>query len=164
MVAILILSTVLSPGIEIHHDQRYMYNESSTLSSVDLYMPLYENNHQSKLYNGLYNKISDKILDGYLVVNENFQDVKVDIKNIDWDIEATSSPNTFSLYLHTLRPVYYLTMAYLSTGENDYLDVAENIILSWDKYDNNTNISKNRYTWYDHSVAERTENLILFSA
>lgn len=115
------------------------------------------------VYTNLYANFGNKILNGNLIVHGNLQnEAQFDIDNIDWDIEASSSPNTFSLYLHSLRPVYYLSIAYLVTNDDSYLLAADKIIKSWDDYDRLSS-RKNRYAWYDHSVAERTENLIFFA-
>lgn len=130
-----------------------------TDNEITKYLPFYEKEVNPEKYINY----SRKLLQGQLVVHENFDEVvQYDIDNINWDIEATKSPNTFSLYLHSLRPVFYLSMSYLYTNDYAFLDAADKIIRSWENYDRN-NKKKNRYAWYDHSVAERTENLVLFA-
>lgn len=126
----------------------------------NVYSPLYL---QDAFPKEVIIKYADELLNNNLIVNEKISDyVKYDIDNIDWDIDATESPNTFSLYLHSLRPVYYLSRAYLETNDLKYVVAAQKFVTSWSEYDKNIR-KKNRYTWYDHSVAERTENLIYFS-
>lgn len=110
----------------------------------------------------LFVGFADRLLRNDLVVNEKIQsEVHYDIDRIDWDINATASPNTFLLYLHSLRPVFFLTKAYIEKKDANYLNSALKFIFSWRDYANSKN-SHNRYTWYDHSVAERTDNLIFF--
>jgi len=107
---------------------------------------------------------ADRIMEGYLVVEDDLYDeaVAFDVKNLDWDMQVTSSPNTFLLWLHTLNPVYYLSNAYVQTGNSKYMDLAGEILDSWIQYDE-TSENKNRYIWYDHTVAVRTENLIYYA-
>ncbi|RAR42394.1 alginate lyase family protein [Paenibacillus sp. MDMC362] len=115
-------------------------------------------NHNSNLFVGFANRL----LNNDLVVNEKINiEVYYDIDNINWDINASVSPNTFLLYLHSLRPVLFLTKAYLEKKDINYLNAALKFIFSWREY-SVSETNHNRYTWYDHSVAERTENLIFF--
>ena len=108
-------------------------------------------------------KFSEKLVNKELVVSERILDtVSYDLDNIDWDKKATLSPNTFSLFLHCLRPVYYLSMTYAYFGNKIYLQAAEQFIIQWNKYDIE-NKQKNRYAWHIHSVSERVESLIIYS-
>ncbi|MGG3453183.1 heparinase II/III domain-containing protein [Paenibacillus rhizolycopersici] len=116
-----------------------------------------------KLSDNTYLQYADEILNNKLVVNEKITTtVEFDVLNLDWDMTVTESPNTFSLYLHTLRPIYYLCKAYLFTNNMAYLNIADEFLNSWTHYVENKK-SPNRYAWYDHSVAERIENLLFFS-
>ncbi|MFY0544178.1 alginate lyase family protein [Brevibacillus sp. H7] len=138
----------------------FLGTSSAAMSLLKVYEPFYiENKHKNKDYI----RLADELINQHLIVSEDIsEDVTYDINHIDWDVNATSSPNTFSLYLHTLRPVFYLTKAYVETNDPRYIQAAEKFVFSWNDYEKSTQ-HKNRYTWYDHSVAERTENLIYFS-
>lgn len=153
LVAVIILSFIL---ININLNTN---NDEQTLSTnPNQYYPLYE-----EYIDKDYVEYANKIVEGKLVVHETItDDVSFDIDQIDWDIQATDSPNTFSLYLHSLRPVLYLSRSYQTTQDEKYIKAAEKFIKSWNDYVESSG-KKNRYTWYDHSVAERTENLIYFS-
>jgi len=97
----------------------------------------------------------DLLLSGKLVTGKGFEPLDYDEHNIDWDIVATASPTTYSMYLHMLTPVYNLAYAYYSSGNEAYLDRALQIIMSWMKYEKETE-KHNHYTWYDHAVSGRT--------
>ncbi|MFD0961827.1 heparinase II/III domain-containing protein [Paenibacillus chungangensis] len=106
---------------------------------------------------------AEMLINNQLIVNEKIKnEVRYDISTIDWNMTVTQSPNTYSLYLHTLRPVYYLVKAYEITNNDKYLQTANLMVESWVDYDQTTT-NKNRYTWYDHSVSERTENILYFA-
>lgn len=160
-VALMIFSIVLFIGVVSLFETTNASEKTTSLYPIEAYNPLYLTDN--KLNDQKVLESAEALLNGKLVVNNELLDkANYDINRIDWDVSATLSPNTFSLYLHSLRPVYYLTKAYIETDNKDYLDAAEKIIYSWIDYDGNTE-KKNRYTWYDHTVAERTENLIYFA-
>lgn len=133
--------------------------QASNNQQVSMYEPIYMTD---KVDNKLSIEFANKLIRNELVVNEKIPDnVQYDINNIDWNITATTSPNTFSLYLQTLRPIYYLSKAYLVTNDIRYLNYADKFVDSWTDYEQSSQ-NLNRYTWYDHTVAERTENLIYY--
>ena len=109
-------------------------------------------------------KQADAIMAGKWVagkyISSESEVVTFDIRNIDWDIQATKSPNSFSLSLHSLIPVYCLSMAYHATGEESYLSRATSITNSWISYSKGLTSKFNRYTWYDHAVACRLRTII----
>lgn len=128
--------------------------------TANIYIPFSMADQSSKLIK----EFADKLMEGYLVVEVSFYDEAIQFKTdqIDWNMQVTDSPNTFSLWLHTLNPIYYLANAYVQNGNIEYMNLADNILNSWLDYNYITE-NKNRYTWYDHSVAVRTENLIYYT-
>lgn len=133
--------------------------QASNNQLTSMYEPIYMT---EKTNDKLSIEFAEKLLKNELIVNEKISDiVEYDINNIDWNVNATTSPNTFSLYLQTLRPIYYLSRAYLATNDIRYLNYADKFVDSWVDYEKSSE-SLNRYTWYDHTVAERTENLIYY--
>lgn len=98
-----------------------------------------------------------------LIVLDKFCDTEIpfDIEKIDWEMQVTSSPNSYLLYLHGFNPIYFLTDAYIETTDRKYLDFAGKIIDSWREYNEKTE-PKVRQAWYDHTVSLRAENLIFF--
>ena len=103
-----------------------------------------------------------RLVDGILVVSDLiFDTVEFERTSIEWNMKATSSPNTYSLFLHSLNSVYYLSYAFEITNDTEYFDLAYSIVYSYIDY-LCSNETKNAYTWYDQSAALRTENLIYF--
>jgi len=88
------------------------------------------------------------------------QFIDFDINDIDWDVQATKQPNSFSLSLHALITVYCLASAYHITGTEQYLNRAVSIVESWEVYLKKMPDNLNRYTWYDHAVACRARILV----
>ena len=102
------------------------------------------------------------LMSGMLVVSDTIPDrVMYQITDIDWNISATSSPNTFSLFLQSLNPVYYLCRASEITNDSKYFIFANEMVDSWINYLDTARI-KNEYVWYDHAVGLRTENLLYY--
>ncbi|MBQ6570464.1 MAG: alginate lyase family protein [Clostridia bacterium] len=103
---------------------------------------------------------------GKMVVNSRLPDDYYEFTSpaeIDWNAVCSDSPNTFSLYFQSLCCVQYLSAAYENTGNESYLDLAREIIDSWNRFDENKELSaQNKYIWYDHAMALRTDNLIYF--
>ena len=102
---------------------------------------------------------ADQIVSGNLVVNPTLPVLPVEVDAIDWSDQVGATANSHSLWLHSLRPLTYLAWAFAQTGDAKYLDGASAILDSWVAYEASGD-RLNRYTWYDHSVAERTENLV----
>ncbi|MCL2378041.1 MAG: heparinase II/III-family protein [Defluviitaleaceae bacterium] len=102
----------------------------------------------------------DMLLGGKLVVGKAFEPIVHDVGNIDWNMQVTKSPTTFSLYLHMLAPVYFLAYAYYAKNNVDYYELARNITLSWVSYEE-TAETHNQYTWNDHAVSGRVGAFIL---
>lgn len=81
-------------------------------------------------------------------------------QEIDWDYEHEVNPDTYSLYLHTLDSVGYLSSAYEMTKEKRYIEKATEIITSWINYEKSKKI--NKMVWYDHATAFRSQNILHF--
>lgn len=163
----LLLLVIISVTVTITWDRERILQANATETMQDqlkIYEPFYLNDSLlTDQFNKKVKENADKLLNNKLVVNEKITDeVPYNINNIDWDMSETASPNTFSLYLHTLSPVYYLSKTYVETKDIRYLKAADKFVDSWYQYASSQN-KLNRYTWYDHSVAERTENLIYYS-
>lgn len=80
---------------------------------------------------------------------------------IDWNYVSSKNKNSYQLYLQALTPIAYLINSYIYSNNELYLDKALKIILSWNSYRLQKN--ENNMIWYDHTVANRTLNLILFN-
>src|SRR5699024_2338264 len=80
---------------------------------------------------------------------------------INWRFQHPNSSNTYQLYLHCLNVISTLTDAYHETNELKYLYKAHQILLDW-TYFVYTDEEENLYKWIDHSVANRTLNILYF--
>lgn len=107
---------------------------------------------------------ADEMLAGNIHVLGSIHDTLAfsDADEIDWNAQVSDSPNTFQLYLQCLNPVAFLTRAYQLTENRDYLTLAEEILASWLVYAASGEADSNTYTWYDHGVSLRAENMIYF--
>ena len=83
-------------------------------------------------------------------------------KGIDWNYNHSNSPNTYLLYLHSLRMIIFLCNAYVESEDKEYLYKAHEILTDWKKFESKRKNKQNKYLWYDHSVAARTITLIYF--
>lgn len=85
----------------------------------------------------------------------------VHIENLNWK-ENPFNHDSWVLYYQSLNFIPYLVLSYEETGDEKYLQKAEYYILSW--IDNNSvqDEIRNRFTWNDHAVANRTKNIIHF--
>ncbi|MBM6387825.1 MAG: alginate lyase family protein [Paenibacillus sp.] len=158
LVTFVVILMVIYPG------KKQTQSEMTLEEQIEIYKPFYlKDGYSDEKLDGIFKENADKLLNNRLIVEEKItDDILYDIENIDWNMSVTASPNTFSLYLHTLSPVYYLCQAFIQTNDMKYLDAADKFVESWAAYAEGSN-KINRYTWYDHSVAERTENLIFYS-
>lgn len=112
-------------------------------------------------------QFGEEILRGELRVSQTIDELYTynphNINSIDWDIQYSTSPNTFQLYLQALNPVSFLTKSYQLSGNTDYLDLAWEFISSWHEYESSPASDENPFTWYDHGSALRAEILIYYS-
>lgn len=108
-------------------------------------------------------KIADKMMQGELTVGSIRETLTYNLETFDWNVQHSSSPGTFQLYLQGLEMVRYLTSAYELTEEIDYLKLAKKFIYSWSQYGlDELAYQENAFAWGDHVMAERTINLIYF--
>jgi len=105
-------------------------------------------------------EIANKITSGFLIVFDLMEPVPFNIDKIDWDMIASNSPSSFSLYLHALSPFKFLLQAYNISPQGRYIDSAIKFIESWLDYNSNEQIKKNRFLWRDHPVSSRVMVLI----
>lgn len=108
----------------------------------------------------------DDLLDGNIYFPRNFSGIiykkeskKCNIENFNWDIKFQIAPTACQLFLQSFFPIKYLIHGYNISSNNDYLNLASELIKSWLKYEPN---SKNRMTWYDHSTSERVIIMVYF--
>ncbi len=107
--------------------------------------------------------IADGLMGNQLYVRHTMAAEQFTMAELDWNIQAKNSPNTFQLYLQALNPVVYLVRASQLTGEAAYLDRAEQFILSWEEYrSNQAQSGGNTMLWNDHGTAMRAESMIYY--
>jgi hypothetical protein len=101
-------------------------------------------------------EVSDILLSNQTYLSNNF-------KNYNYDDQPWGTlTSTYNLYLNCLNDVGYATELYKETKNIEYLNIAKEIIESWFKYKETPESQKDRYLWYDHSIASRTQILIDF--
>lgn len=70
-----------------------------------------------------------------LTVKYGFDPIDIS-EGIDWHYKHTHNTKTYSVYLHSIEYVGYLVLAGKDHNNNDFYEIAKNIILSWEKQDN----------------------------
>ena len=86
------------------------------------------------------------------------------LDTLDWNIQYTRIPNTFQLYLQGLSPIGTFGTAYQESKDVKYIEFSEKFIDAWVHYaKTDKNAADNPYFFIDHSVALRTEHLLLFA-
>ncbi|WP_018591679.1 heparinase II/III domain-containing protein [Terrisporobacter glycolicus] len=103
--------------------------------------------------------IANKALKNEIFLLSGLQSINFD-KGIDWDYKHEINLDTYSLYLHTLDSVGYLSSAYEITKDKKYIEKANSIMASWIDYVKNEKI--NKMVWYDHTTAFRSQNILHF--
>lgn len=103
--------------------------------------------------------IANNVLKNEIFLLSGLQSIIFD-KDIDWDYKHEINPDTYSLYLHTLDSVGYLSRAYEMTKDNKYIEKANSIMTSWINYEKNE--KTNKMVWYDHTTAFRSQNILHF--
>lgn len=78
--------------------------------------------------------------------------------SIDWNVQYSASPSTYTLGLQTLEMVGVLCTAFERSENPTYLRRASEITASWLDYSEGD--SSNDYVWYDHAVSARSLRLI----
>lgn len=103
------------------------------------------------------------LLEGKLWVYPHIESMLYDINEFDWNVQFSNIPRTFQLYLQALNPIQILTAAFEESRNSKYLEYAYKFIISWKNYSSyEENWKGNIYTWNDHAVALRAENLMYF--
>jgi hypothetical protein len=107
-------------------------------------------------------RLSKLIMEGKLRVHENIESYIgfEDPNDINWDAIVGESPNTYQLYLQCLNPIILLSRTFELTGDDQYIQMAKQIIISWMDYKESE--PQNTFLWYDHGTALRLENIIYF--
>lgn len=93
-----------------------------------------------------------------LIVKHGFDPIDI-TEGIDWRYQHAHNTRTYSVYLHAIEYVGYLVLAGKEYDNNDFYEVAKNIILSWEKQNSEEKIE---HSWNEHAVSYRLNNLILF--
>lgn len=115
-------------------------------------------------FNVNYKGMADKTVAGRLCVMGNIDPMPYSISNLDWNAQwPEKKANTnFQIYLQALMPVAYLTEAYKDTQNTQYLDCAQNLIVSWSKFEESEASQNNKQMWNRQVPALRVGNLIEF--
>ncbi len=109
-------------------------------------------------------QMAEDMLQGKLYVLDTEQPLPYEsVESLDWNVQYTTQPNTFQLYLQCLNPTMYLTRAYEVSGKIEYLQLAEELILSWNDFRQTPQAEGNSFVWYDHGTALRANNLIYYA-
>lgn len=116
-------------------------------------------NKQVQLGNS-YLTLSEKIINGEYKLQKNLDTITFN-SDPDWDYQHLISSNTYQLYLHTLNFNNDLVKSYIATKEVKYIVKSKNILESWIKNNINSEL-KRQYAWYDHTVANRIQNLLFY--
>ncbi|WP_190279403.1 heparinase II/III domain-containing protein [Ornithinibacillus gellani] len=111
-------------------------------------------------FNGKTLENAEGILKNDFFIMNNLEIVSFEAE-INWRFQHPNSSNTYQLYLHCLNVISTLTDAYHETNELKYLYKAHQILLDW-TYFVYTDEEENLYKWIDHSVANRTLNILYF--
>lgn len=103
------------------------------------------------------------LLEGKLWVYPHIESMLYNMEEFDWNVQFSKIPRTFQLYLQALNPIQILTSAFEESRNPKYLEYAYKFIVSWQNYVSyEENWTGNLYTWNDHAVALRAENLLYF--
>lgn len=115
------------------------------------------------------NRILENELLTYGVIGNRIIEAKINynIKDFDWNIQVTPSPNSFQMNLQALGTLAILSAAYLLKEDDNrsaYLTRGMEILTSWINYCEDPLKSKlNPFVWNDHATALRAENIIFFT-
>ncbi|MBS3679336.1 heparinase II/III family protein [Ornithinibacillus massiliensis] len=105
-------------------------------------------------------EIADGILQNEFFFLGNLEKIQFGTE-IDWNYQHSNAANTYQLYIQTLNVISYLCDAFVETKETIYLYKAYTLLLDWILYIK-TDKHENLYKWVDHTVANRTLNIIYF--
>ncbi len=109
-------------------------------------------------------EVSEKIMNGLLIVHDSIPPLEYRFETLDWNIQHSRIPNTFQLYLQGLSPISTFINAYKESKDIKYIAFAEKFLDEWVHYSQtDEKAKKNPYFFIDHSVALRTEHLMLLA-
>lgn len=104
-------------------------------------------------------RFADKALNNIIIPFPGFD--SVDFDNRYWGTDKKKKyGDSYQLYMQSMRICAELLNEYTESKVIDYLDKAEEIILSWIDYIENGTDEK--MVWYDHPTAYRTQVIIQF--
>lgn len=103
--------------------------------------------------------VANQIINGRLVVHPKCETVRFNIDSFNWNEIHSGS---FMMYLQALNPINILTVAYVLSKKEQYLDTAWDFFNSWTEFYKNRDSDENPLVFHDHGVALRVENLIYF--
>lgn len=103
-------------------------------------------------------EIVEELLDNNLIVKHGFDPINIS-GGINWEYTHSHNQKTYAVYLHALEYVGYLVLAGVDSDNEKYYKSALEILESWIEADSEKNIE---YSWNEHSVSYRLNNLILF--
>jgi len=111
-----------------------------------------------------YSALADKIIAGNLCVAPNIDPMPYSFQSFDYNAQwpKKKADSNFQVRLQSLMPVVYLTETFKDTGDERYLDCAQNFIVLWSEYSDGDAPEKNKYVWNGKIPAVRTANLIEF--
>lgn len=106
--------------------------------------------------------VADQIIQKNVKVFPKLKNVLVDNLSDLWEMQFTSSPSTYCLYIYALYPVSYLLNAYEQTSDERYLEQAEELTLnfiSWESKEKLISEKKSKILYGDHAVSNRTQTM-----
>ncbi len=109
-------------------------------------------------------EVAEKIMNGLMIVHDSIPPLEYNFETLDWNIQHSRIPNTFQLYLQGLSPICTFINAYKESKDIKYVEFAEKFLDEWVHYSQTDEKAKeNPYFFIDHSVALRTEHLMLLA-
>lgn len=106
--------------------------------------------------------VANKIIQKNVKVFPKLKSVLVENLSDLWEMQFTSSPSTYCLYIYALYPVSYLLNAFEQTGDEKYLEQATELTLnfiSWESKKKLISEKKSKILYGDHAVSNRTQTM-----
>jgi len=104
----------------------------------------------------------DLLVGGKFVVGRSFKNIEYDTNNIAWDELLTQLHPENIVDADMLSPIYILALAYSSSGEVEYLDVALRLVKTWGKYEQ-VATERSLSIWTPRVAAARVAALVMLS-
>jgi len=131
------------------HDKRVSFTKNEFLKTYDFPVGI-----------ELNSKYADLLKGGKLAYIDTVTEYPAyDINQIPWEIQFSAAPATCQLMLQSLSPAVILALDYDYNGSVESLEYSAKFIESYLEYINDYE-RHTEYTWNDHGVALRAENLI----